>query len=160
MLLDKATPEWRGMILVGGQGGLRIGDAARLTWTNVDFDRKLIRFQPQKSQGNKKRELETPLLPDVEKFLLSLPVKSRDPNTPLFPTLSQKKGTGANGLSNTFTRLIAAAGIENAPAGAKATGKGRTVYKLSFHSLRPHIHFGHGQRRNLERTPHENCWPF
>ena len=136
MLMEKATPEWRGMILLGGQGGLRLCDAALLTWANVDFDRKLIRFQPQKSQGGKKRELETPLLPDVEKFLLSLPVKSHESDAPLFPTLSRKKGTGANGLSNTFTRLIAAAGIENTPAGAKAMGKGRTVYKLSFHSLR------------------------
>ena len=50
--------------------------------------------------------------------------------------MSRKLGTGANGLSNTFSRLIAAAGIENAPASERATGKGRTVYRLGFHSLR------------------------
>lgn len=135
-LLSAADTEWRGMVLLGACGGLRIGDAARLTWANIDFQRKLIRFAPQKARSSKRRELETPLLPDVEKYLLALPVKSHPATAPLFPALSRKKGTGANGLSNTFGRLIATAGIENAPASVKATGKGRTVYRLGFHSLR------------------------
>lgn len=137
-LLAAADVEWRGMILLGSYAGLRLGDAARLTWANVDFGRKLIRFQPQKARNSRRRELETPLLPDMEKFLLALPAPPRKAaaDAPLFPTLSRKKGTGANGLSNTFSRLIATAGIENAPASARATGKGRTVYRLGFHSLR------------------------
>ena len=80
------------MILLGAYGGLRLGDAARLTWASIDLERKLIRFAPQKARGSKHRELETPLLPDVEKYLLVLPVKSRSAAAPLFPALSRKKG--------------------------------------------------------------------
>ena len=42
-LLKVADVESRGMIFVGACHGLRIGDAARLTWANVDMDRKSLR---------------------------------------------------------------------------------------------------------------------
>ena len=135
-LLSVASSEWIGMILIGGLVGLRIGDAARLTWGNLDFERKIVRFQPQKARGSRQRVLETPMLPDVEKYLLSITPQPSSSDAPVFPTLSRKKGSGANGLSNTFSRLIATAGIENLPSSKKATGKGRTVHFLSFHSLR------------------------
>lgn len=135
-LLAMADQEWRGMILVGGFAGLRIGDAAKLTWENVDFERRLLRFHPQKTRNRTMAALETPILPDVEEYLLALPVKSRRATDPLFPKLSKKKGTGANGLSNTFSRLIESAKIENAEAAAAGGKRGRRVMRLGFHSLR------------------------
>lgn len=136
-LLKMADEEWRGMILVASTCGLRLGDAAGLSWANIDFERKAIRFRQQKKSNNaKQRDIEVPILPDLEAYLLALPVKSKDLQAALFPTLSRKPTTGSVGLSNTFTRLITKAGIMNEDASEKREGKGRVVRKLSFHALR------------------------
>jgi integrase len=135
-LLKVADVEWRGMILLGACHGLRIGDAARLSWGNVDMERRSIRFYPQKDRkAGKRTELEIPLHADVEDYLLSLPLRGNQTNAPLFPTLSQKKGTGDKGLCNTFGRLIEQAGIHR-EAGNDVKGKGRRVFTLGFHSFR------------------------
>jgi integrase len=139
-LLREASPEWRGVILLGYSAGLRLGDAARLRWSEVELAEPVpvLRFYPQKTSGSgpKRRPLEIPILPDLEKYLQQLPVTSRNPDAPLFPGLARRKVGGRTGLSNTFTRLIAAAGINN-PILSKGKGaKGRAVYRLSFHSLR------------------------
>ncbi|MHB8521846.1 MAG: tyrosine-type recombinase/integrase [Limisphaerales bacterium] len=136
-LLAVVDNEWRGMILFGAYHGLRLGDAARLTWANMDMERKSIRFYPQKERKRGTRhELEIPMHPDVEDYLLALPVRSNRPDAPIFPALSRKKGTGANGLSNTFTNLMVKAEIYREAARDKVEGKGRRVFGLSFHSLR------------------------
>jgi integrase len=36
-LLPKANIEWMGMILLGLHAGLRLKDAANLTWENIDL---------------------------------------------------------------------------------------------------------------------------
>ncbi len=136
-LLNKADREWRGMILLGACHALRLGDAARLTWANVDMGRRTLRFFPQKDRkGTTRVELEIPLHPDFEAYLSSLPVRSDRAEGPLFPSLSQKKGNGANGLSNTFSRLMAEAGITRESGSEKVKGKGRNVFRLGFHSFR------------------------
>lgn len=136
-LLNIADREWQGMILLGACHALRLGDAARLTWANVDMERRSLRFFPQKDRkGAKRVELEIPLHPDFEDYLLSLPVGSNRTDGPLFPALSRKKGNGANGLSNTFSRLMAEAGIIRESGSDQVTGKGRNVFTLGFHSFR------------------------
>ncbi len=136
-LLAVADSEWRGMILVGAYHGLRLMDSARLTWANVDTQRRALCFYPQKDRKNADRKpLEIPLHPDVEDYLLSLPLGSNKPDAPIFPTLSRKKGTGANGLSQTFVRLIEKAGIKREPGIQNVKGQGRQVFALSFHSFR------------------------
>lgn len=135
-LLATADQEWRGMILLGACAGLRIADAARLTWAQIDLERKALRFKPQKTQSKMRGQLEIPILLDLEAYLLELPVKSRKPDAPLFPTLSRKKPNGHSGLSNTFTRLIHQAGINNPPVSQPVAGKGRVVYSYGFHALR------------------------
>ena len=135
-IMGSADSEWRGMILLGACAGLRITDAAQLTWTEIDLERRAIRFKPQKTKSKKKNKLEIPILPDLEEYLLSLPIRSRRQDTPLFPTLAGKKTTGHNGLSNTFTRLIQHAGIINEAASQPVDGKGRIVNRYGFHSLR------------------------
>lgn len=139
-LLREADHEWRGVILLGYSAGLRLGDAAKLRWSNVELGEAvpMIRFYPQKTSHSaaKRRALQVPILPDLEKYLQDLPVRSRDPDAPLFPKLAKKTVAGRSGLSNTFTRLVASAGINN-PVLSKGKGtKGRAVHRLSFHSLR------------------------
>ncbi|MGH7942529.1 MAG: tyrosine-type recombinase/integrase [Limisphaerales bacterium] len=136
-LLAVADLEWRGMILLGACHGLRLMDAAKLTWANVDTERRTLCFHPQKDRKTANRKaLEIPLHSDVEDYLLALPVHSNKPDAPIFPGLSKKKGTGANGLSTTFTKLMEKAGIKREPGIANVNGKGRQVFTLSFHSFR------------------------
>ncbi len=135
-LLRVADSEWRGMILLGGCAGLRITDAAKLTWAEIDLTKKAIRFKPQKTRSKRKSKLEIPILPDLEQYLLTVPSQSHTQNSPLFPKLAGKKTTGHNGLSNTFTRLIKDAEITNEAASQPVDGKGRTVFRYGFHSLR------------------------
>src|SRR5947209_1100093 len=53
-LLSAASPEWYGLILFGYQAGLRLSDAAHLTWNNVDLEPRLLTFQPQKTRRSRK----------------------------------------------------------------------------------------------------------
>ncbi len=136
-LLRVADAEWQGMILIGVCHGLRLGDAAKLTWADVDLERKSISFFPQKvRRGAKPVKTEIPMHPDVENYLLNLPVKSKRPDAPLFPALSKMKISGFYGLSSTFIRLMEKAGIQREAGTEKTKGKGRQVFTLGFHSFR------------------------
>lgn len=136
-LLATADLEWRGMILLGVHHGLRLMDAARMTWANVDMERRTLCFYPQKDRKNaNRRPLEIPMHPDVEDYLISLPLHGNQPDQPIFPTLSCKKGTGANGLSGSFIKLMEKVGIVREPETDGVKGKGRRVFGLSYHSFR------------------------
>lgn len=136
-LLAAAGTEWRGMILLGACHGLRLGDAARLTWANIDAARHSLTLYPQKtSRGPKRRAEEYPLHPDVAAYLESLPAGD-DPKAPLFPSLYGMRTSGAAGLSLTFRKLMHRAGIFTEGEGEKRKdGRGRRFMELSFHSLR------------------------
>lgn len=136
-LLDSNKGEWKGMILLGACAGLRIGDAARITWSNIDLSRRTLAFYPQKAQRSKQRKpLTIPLHSSLEKYLLDLPT-SDNPKAPIFPELSQKGVSGAGGLSLTFRRIMRKAGIIAEGEGEdRKEGKGRRFMSLGFHSLR------------------------
>ncbi len=135
-LFRVAPEEWKTMILLGYNLGSRISDCARMTWRSIDLDAKIIRYMPQKTRG-RGEVLLIPIMPELEAHLLSLP-SSDDANAPLCPTL-YSKGTGGNrGLSSTFNRIMAKAGV-HAEQGEEKEGKGRRFKTLGFHSLR-HTH--------------------
>ena len=67
-LLPAANTEWIGMIFLGLHAGLRLNDAANLTWENVDLVNRTLSFRPQKTAGRKqgkKRETVIFLHPDL-----------------------------------------------------------------------------------------------
>lgn len=136
-LLAAADVEWRGMILFGACHGLRIGDAARLTWANIDAERNTLRFHPQKTaRGAKRLAEEYPLHPDVADYLAAIPASDK-PGAPIFRALSKLKVGSRYGLSDAFRRLMRRAGIVAEGEGeAKKRGKGRRFFELGFHSLR------------------------
>ncbi|MEO7724080.1 MAG: tyrosine-type recombinase/integrase [Chthoniobacterales bacterium] len=143
-VIAKATPEWRTAILLAYYSGLRLSDAVSLSWENVNFELRQIRYFPRKANRGLSRrpdwkkhvngQLEVPLMPELEAHLLSLS-SSDDPAAKLCPTLATK-GTGGNrGLSSMFQRVMAAAGIHS-DRGVEKKGKGRQFKTLGFHSLR------------------------
>ena len=135
MLLAAApSSDWKGMILLGAFGGLRIGDAATLKAGNVDFAKGCLIYMPQKT-SRKRKVVMVPLHPMLESFLLDHPL-SDDPSAPLFPTLCRRTPGGRNGLSLTFGRLMESAGLARDAVKQSNDGAGRTQYSRSFHSLR------------------------
>lgn len=143
-LVVKASPEWKTAILLAYYSGLRLRDAVSLSWDNVNFELRQIRYFPRKSNRGQSRrpdwkkhvtgQLEVPLMPEVEAHLLSLP-SSDDPAAKLCPTLAAKSTGGNRGLSRMFQRVMAAASIHS-DRGVEKKGKGRQFKTLGFHSLR------------------------
>lgn len=132
-LLAAADDEWRGMILLGATAGLRINDAASLTWESVDLVNKVLTFTPQKTRRSRK-VLAIALHLDLLRYLEER-ASDDNPRAPLFPSLHGKKTGSAGGLSNAFGRLMMKAKVA-APKGLEKKGRGRQLALLSFHSLR------------------------
>jgi integrase len=135
-LLVRGAPsaDWKGVILLGAYGGLRLGDAATLKAGNADLVEKLIRFMPAKS-SRKKKVVTLPMHPEVENFLLAHPFPDT-PEAPLFPSLAKRSVAGRNGLSLTFAGIMDTCKVSRGVARESADGAGRVQYTRSFHSLR------------------------
>jgi len=110
-LLEAApTEEWRGLILVAAFTGLRLGDAARLSWASVDLQAKRITLIPSKTK--KKLEVGIPIQPDLLILFESVTVNDVSPDAPVFPTLAGTPVNTMKGLSTTFVGIMAAAGVD------------------------------------------------
>jgi integrase len=130
-LLEAAQGDWQGLILAGYYTGARMLDLARLRWENVDLDERSINFVQRKTDAR----LKVPIHPELEDYLLSGTVPD-DSSAPLFPELYGLRGPGKSGLSASFRRLMDRAGIDPGIARQKNGKAGRSVSRLSFHSLR------------------------
>jgi integrase len=131
-LLQAADSEWKTAILLGALAGLRLADAASVTWKQVDLDSGILSVTPEKTERPIQLSLASELLAHISTLPRGIGA------APLIPSLSGR-ATGSNGarggLSNEFRRLMARAGIV-AALGKKKSGKGRQVSSKSFHSLR------------------------
>jgi integrase len=130
-LLRVADFDWQGAILFAYSTGARLGDTANLQWSSLDVANGIVTYQERKTKARAIIGLHQ----DFLDWLGQAPIHER-PDAPVFPSLAGKPLEGDWGLSNTFTRLIAKAGIENRLLRAGNAGKGRKVSALSFHSLR------------------------
>lgn len=135
-LLEAApSDDWRGVILLVAFAGMRLGDALRLKWGNVDLQAGAITFTPSKTARLGKK-LILPIHPEIEAFLLKHPAGASD-DAPLFPTLSHLSIAGKSGASQAFRRIMERGGVSAGIARkAEAGSAGRNVFARSFHSLR------------------------
>jgi len=125
-LARAANGDWRSAILLGYYTGARLGDVAKMRWSAVDWQNKIIRFTPSKT----KKAVALPLHPQLERELLK---HAGIGNAPIFPTLAGRGTGGKHGLSGRFNAIMEQAGIEGKRTGASG---GRMLSSLSFHSLR------------------------
>jgi integrase len=126
--------EWRGMILFGAHGGLRLNDAANLTWGAIDLEAGVLVYRPAKTANRKKnKDVHLALHPEILNYLAKQPQGVG--KAPLFPTLHGKPSGSAGGLSNAFAALMEKAEVVVRLGEAK-TGKGRRFRSKGFHSLR------------------------
>jgi integrase len=124
--------DWKTAVNLGLYLGARLGDCTNLRWANVDFVRKQVRFIPEKNR--RKQELVIPMHSDLETYLLTLPSADRT-DAFLCPVIGGAEAGKRGRISNEFSAILTAAGIDRR-AGQKKHGKGRTFFRLGFHSLR------------------------
>jgi integrase len=135
-ILEVANDEWRGMITFGLYTGLRPGDIANLTWSNVDLRKAELSLVTSKTRRNQNLLLAKPLLD----YLEAMP-SSDDPQQPVLPRAFECSAKSHfNGtLSKQFHQLLVSAGLAQRRIN-KETGKCGSVKptqnELSFHCLR------------------------
>lgn len=133
-LLEAApSKDWKGLILAGYFTGQRLGDLANLTWGQIDREKNVFFLDEQAKTGT---GVAIPLHATLLAHIDSGNHQKKGKTTPVFSSIYGKSGGGKSGLSETFKRIIAKAGIPNEKR-IEAKGKmGRGRNKLSFHSLR------------------------
>ena len=127
-LLKAADEEWKTVIMFGYFTGARLQDCAKMQWDDVDFGRKVVDFVADK---NSTRTV-VPMTKQFETHLEAI-ASTDDPNPYLCPVLSQKGTGGKTGLSQSFKKIMAKAGIDPQEEQGQGT---RKFSKLTFHSLR------------------------
>jgi integrase len=130
-LLRVADPDWQGAILFAYGTGARLGDAANLKWSSLDVANGVVTFQERKTG----RAAVLGLHPDFLDWVAERAVPD-EPESYVFPSLAGRPLNSSRGLSNTFVRLLDAAGIEKRLLRQANDGKGRAVRALTFHSFR------------------------
>jgi integrase len=116
------SEQWRGLILAAAFTGLRLGDAARLSWSSVDLAGKTITLMPSKTK-KKKRTVTIPIQPDLLAYFESLSIEDDSPGAPVFPKLSQIANSSGSGLSKAFEKIMKAANVDRGKA-SRETGEG------------------------------------
>jgi integrase len=126
-LLNAApTQEWQTLILLGYFAGARLGDCLAMRWENINFEKGALSYI-QKKTG---KRVTVPLHGQVVIHLANL---DKPGEGFLCPTLAAKTSGGKTGLSETFKRIVIAAGLDT----MNVEGKGiRKFNKRTFHSLR------------------------
>jgi len=129
-LIKTAEGDWKGLIMVAFYTGARLGDCANLRWRHVHLLSKVkkITFEVAKTGD----EIEVPIHPALEDYLLSLPAPKSDEDF-LFPSLANRT---VSPLSKAFRKIMEDAHIENRDIRTAGAGAARLVRALSFHSLR------------------------
>ena len=122
--------EWRALIALGCYTGGRLMDLSQLTWSAYDRETNTLGFRQKKTDS----DVLVPVHEELARYLAELPAGVG--KAPLLARLSAKSGTGKSGLSMAFKRIMERAGVAAGIAGERTGPAGRSVSRLSFHSLR------------------------
>jgi integrase len=139
--------DWPGMVLFGYYVGTRIGDIARLRWSNVNLDLGTVSFRPKKTQ-TKLKLLKVPLHPSLMQWLEGRNIP-KDRSEPIFPTLFKTSPSGKTGLCSQFSTIMDYAKIDRRLIRPAANGM-RALYARGFHSLR---HTSNSALANADVSP-------
>jgi integrase len=129
LLVQEAPAEWKTVILLGFYAGLRLGDAVRLDWRSVDFEKGMLTFKAQKT--GKQESL--PIHPTLAAHLGEI---AGDTGGKVSPALAKLGISGRSGLSRQFLEIVREAGLDAGMEEEKREGKRRRFTAKTFHSLR------------------------
>lgn len=129
LLVAEAPAEWKTVILLGFYAGLRLGDAVRLDWRSVDFEKGMLTFKAQKTG----RQESLPIHPILAAHLGKI---AGDKGGKISPSLAKLSISGRSGLSRQFLDIVWEAGLDAGMGEEKRAGKRRRFTAKTFHSLR------------------------
>lgn len=129
LLVTEAPAEWKTVIILGFYAGLRLGDAVRLDWRSVDFEKGMITFKAQKTG----RQESLPIHPMLAAHLGKI---AGDTGGKISPSLAKLSISGRSGLSRQFLDIVREAGLDTGAEVEKLAGKRRRFTAKTFHSLR------------------------
>jgi integrase len=133
-LIASSEGEWTGCIRVGFYTGARLGNCARLRWSEVDWKKGAVRYLQQKQKhGSEPVPVICPMHPKLQEDLQER--RKGASGEFVFPSLASKSISGKTGLSSQFQEIMSKAKIE-VPLGKKKKGRGRQFHLLGFHSLK------------------------
>lgn len=127
-----AEGEMRTLCMIGLYTGLRLGDAATLKWSEIDFDNSLISRLPNKTKKLRKN-VEIPLLGGLREELLRVKAALKKEEIYVLPEMAEKYLATPATLSLSVQAFFQKAGIETMIVRDGVTRKS-TVY--GFHSFR------------------------
>ena len=105
LLLEKLPPHVKPLAILLMSTGMRVGEAKRLLWTDVDFGREVIIIR--NSKNGERREI--PMTDTLRKTLAAMPKKCDN----VFCTPAGKPYSGTRGIWETFKRASSKAGIDD-----------------------------------------------
>jgi integrase len=146
LILSKAKPEWKALIIRGYYTGQRLGDIARLRVGDEDPHLGQVTMVTCKTG----RRVIIDMHPAYIDFVLGEKT-SDDPGAPLHPealkSVTKNKGRVVT-LSEQFADLLVECGLRTTTPGTAGT---KTFYALSYHSLR-HTFVSHLQDAGVSRS--------
>jgi integrase len=137
LVVAAPTNDWKGVILLGAFGGLRLGDAAKLRLSNLSLAEGTVSYIPEKSsRRGKKAKVLLPMHKELQKhFTTTLPDANSEEYC--FPSLCRTSVSGNRGLSAKFVEIMEKAGVSRGKVKERIAGQaGRSSHSKSFHSLR------------------------
>lgn len=130
-LVESAQGDLRTLLLIGLYCGLRLGDAARLTWEEVDFVNGFIVTIPHKTESRGGSALSIPLADTLRRHLLVVPEKAR--RGFIMPKIADDYEHRSRALNAAIQSHFSSNGIATTE---KAPGRARVIVRYGFHSLR------------------------
>lgn len=125
VISNAETKDMRLLLTIGLYTGLRISDSSLLKWSEVDFEKKVLRVRPIKTRKHMDGPIEIPIHPALLKLLEEMPHASEYVSE---PNADDYKNGHASGK---VVELFRKCGIETSK---KENGKTKLV--CGFHSLR------------------------
>jgi integrase len=134
-LMEVADPEWKSIMTFAIFTGQRLGDLVDLTFANIDYNKKEVLFNTEKTN----RMMAIPASDALWVHIESL--KRGTPKAPIHPRAYElRHRVGIGSISKDFTRLMVTAGLcKEKPNNKKRDNEGdvsREVNPLTFHSFR------------------------
>lgn len=130
-IADAAEGELRTLLAVGMFTGLRLGDACRLDWSEVDLLRGCIVTAPRKTRETSGALVAIPLAPSLQRILESMPPEARAGY--VMPGLAARYESDNRGLIKEIQAHFKRCGI---PTTEPVEGRARPRLLAGFHSLR------------------------
>ena len=125
--------EMRTLFAVGIYTGLRLGDAVRLDWGNVDLVRGVVSLVPRKTaHGGKGKRVSIPIHPALAAVLAETPPRGR--RGFVMPDIAAQYEASSANFSKAVQAVFHKCGIET--SAKDISGRARQAVEVGFHSLR------------------------